>query len=101
MLKPRLALPGEAVVQKGDKGDAMYFISSGAVRVEVEPNPVILGSGDFFGEMALLSDQGRTVSVVAEGFCDLLTLYTKDFRTLLDQDPELKATIEQVAAERA
>ena len=101
MLKPRLALPGEAVVRKGDKGDAMYFISSGAVRVEVEPNPVILGSGDFFGEMALLSDQGRKVSVVAEGFCDLLTLYTKDFRTLLDQDPELRATIEQVAAERA
>ena len=100
MLKPRLALPGEAVVRKGDKGDAMYFISSGAVRVEVEPNPVILGSGDFFGEMALLSDQPRNVSVVAEGFCDLLALYTKDFRILLDQDPELKATIEQVAAAR-
>jgi CPA1 family monovalent cation:H+ antiporter len=101
MLKPKLVLPGEELVHKGDKGDVMYFISSGAVRVEVEPKPVILGSGDFFGEMALLSDKPRKVSVFAEGFCDLLALYTKDFRALLDSQPDLKATIEKVAAERA
>lgn len=101
MLKPRLALPGEEIVHEGDKGDAMYFVSSGAVRVDVEPKPVILGSGDFFGELALLSDKPRKVSVHAEGFCDLLTLYTKDFRALLDAQPDLKATIEKVAAERA
>ena len=30
----------------------MYFISSGAVEVAVEPKPVHLGSDDFFGEIA-------------------------------------------------
>jgi len=101
MLKPRLVLPGEEIVREGDKGDAMYFVSSGAVRVEVEPKPVILGSGTFFGELALLSDKPRKVSVYAEGFCDLLALYTRDFKTMLDAQPDLKATIEKVAAERA
>ncbi|MDX1571473.1 MAG: cation:proton antiporter [Xanthomonadales bacterium] len=101
MLKPRLAFPGETIVAKGEKGDAMYFISSGAVKVALEPQPVILGSGDFFGEMALLSDQPRVVDVVAEGFCDLLGLYTRDFRILMERDAELKATIEEVAAQRA
>ena len=100
MLKPQLTLPGEAVVTQGEKGDAMYFISSGAARVEIEPEPVILGSGDFFGELALLSDTPRNVTVVAEGFCDLLTLYTRDFRALLDAHPEIRKTIEAVAAKR-
>ena len=31
MLHPRLALPGETIIRKGDRGDAMYFIASGCV----------------------------------------------------------------------
>ncbi len=101
MLKPRLALPGEVIVTEGEKGDAMYFISTGAVRAEVEPKPVILGSGDFFGELALLSDVPRKNSVVAQGFCDLLALYTRDFRALIAAHPEIRRTIEAVAAQRS
>ncbi len=97
----RLALPGEQVITQGEKGDCMYFISSGAARVQLEPEPVILGSGDFFGEMALLESVPRKVSVISEGFCDLLILATRDFNTLLDAHPTLRATIEQVARERS
>ncbi len=99
-LKPRLVLPGEEIIHKGEKGDAMYFISSGAVKVLVEPAPVILGSGHFFGEMALLSDQPRLVTVVAKSFCDLLVLTTGDFESLMSQDHELRQMVEKVAAER-
>jgi len=35
LLSPRLALPGERIVTKGDRGEAMYFIASGAVTVSV------------------------------------------------------------------
>ncbi|MEM9532278.1 MAG: cation:proton antiporter [Pseudomonadota bacterium] len=101
LLKPRLALPGEQVITQGEKGDCMYFISSGAACVLLDPEPVILGRGDFFGEMALLESVPRKVSVISEGFCDLLILATGDFNTLLDAHPALRTTIERVARERS
>ncbi len=101
MLKARLAFPGEQVVTEGERGDRMYFISSGAARVLLQPENVILGTGDFFGELALLEDAPRKVSVVADGFCDLLTLSTRDFRILLDRHPELKEVIQAAAKARA
>ena len=100
MLKPRLVLPGETIIKQGGPPDAMYFISSGAVRIVLEGDDAILGSGDFFGEMALLSDQPRVASGIAEGYCELLTLYTRDFRQMMEADPELRASIEKVARER-
>lgn len=100
LLKPRLAIPGERIVGKGEAGDAMYFISTGAVEVALEPEPSPLGSGDFFGEIALLRDVPRTADVTAQGFCDLLTLSVRDFRGLLDANPEMRETIERVARER-
>ncbi len=99
LLTPQLVLPESAVVRRGDRGDAMYFIASGAVRVVVEPS-VELGSGDFFGELALLTGHPRNADVVALGFCKLLALKARDFQRLLAQDAGLKARIEQVAKER-
>ena len=100
LLKPRLVLPGEKVLRKGDSGDAMYFISNGAVEVALEPDARQLGSGDFFGELSLLTDRPRNADVTATGFCDLLTLYVKDFQHLLETDVDLRNTIEKVARER-
>lgn len=99
LLSPQLVLPESAVVRRGDRGDAMYFIASGAVRVVVDPS-VELGSGDFFGELALLTGHPRNADVVALGFCKLLALPARDFQRLLAQDAGLKARIEQVAKER-
>ena len=78
----------------------MYFISSGAVEVELEPESVLLGTNDFFGEIALLREIPRVANVRALGFCELLVLYVKDFQTLLDSEQDLRQTIEEVAAER-
>ena len=100
LLKPRLVIPGERVVTKGEDGDAMYFISSGCLRVDLEPTPIDLGSGDFFGELALVTQQPRTVDVVATAFCDLLMLSTEDFQTLMEEQPETLAAVRQVAEER-
>ncbi|NND01029.1 MAG: cyclic nucleotide-binding domain-containing protein, partial [Gammaproteobacteria bacterium] len=101
LLKPRLALPGEMIFEKGGSPDAMYFISSGAVRVMLGEEVIILGSGDFFGEMALLTEQPRMASLYADGFCELLTLYTRDFKHLMEQDSSLRKVIEDVATERS
>jgi CPA1 family monovalent cation:H+ antiporter len=101
LLKTQLAIPGETICAKGDEGNSMYFVSSGAIAVQVDPQPVMLGSGDFFGELALLTGAPRTVDVVAETFSDLLILERRDFQKLLDDNPDLRTTIEKVAEERS
>lgn len=102
LLRARLALPGETIVRTGERGDAMYFIASGAVEVLV-PNlaePVKLGTGDFFGEMALLTRQRRNADVRALGYCQLLVLDERVFRRLMQKDANLRSHIQAVAEAR-
>ncbi len=101
LLKPRLALPGELIFSKGGPPDAMYFISSGAIRIDLDTQTVIIGSGDCFGEMALLYQKPRMASVVSDGFSELLVLHTKDFNQMLSKDPELRKQIETIAEQRS
>jgi CPA1 family monovalent cation:H+ antiporter len=100
MLTPELFLPGERIIRAGDQGDRMYFIASGIVDVLVAPNPVRLKSGDFFGEMALLTDNPRNADVVSAGYTNMLELRRRDFETLLRTNPEMKQNIERVARAR-
>ena len=100
LLRPRLALPGECVMRRGDPGDAMYFISTGAVECDVGSKLVRLGSGDFFGEIALLRDQPRTGDATALGYCQLLALYVRDFQRMLDAYADMRARITRVAEAR-
>jgi CPA1 family monovalent cation:H+ antiporter len=100
LTRPRFALPDEAIVRKGERGEAMYFIASGAVSVVLHGQSVELGSGQFFGELALLTGQPRNADVVALGYCRLLELKAKDFQDLLSRNAALKAAIEKTAAER-
>ncbi|MBY4675034.1 cation:proton antiporter [Marinobacterium arenosum] len=100
LLKPRLVVPDERVISQGEAGDAMYFISSGALEVSTRPQPVRLGSGDFFGELALLTQQPRSADVTALAYCQLLVLAVGDFHQLLARQPDLQRRITHIAAER-
>jgi len=78
----------------------MFFISSGAVEVRLAPQPVRLGSGDFFGELALIDNRPRTADVVALGYCRLLRLSSRDFNRLMRTDDGLRQQINAIAKER-
>ena len=78
----------------------MYFISTGAVEVDIPNYQVRLGSGDFFGEIALLKEMPRTADVTALSYCQVLALFARDFNQLLDANPDLRARIEKIAEER-
>jgi CPA2 family monovalent cation:H+ antiporter-2 len=98
--RPHTASPGERIIRKGDKADAVYFISSGMVEVEVGGRRIKLGPGDFFGEMALISGQPRSANVTALDYCALLMLTRSDFNEMLRRYPDIRAPIADLAAQR-
>ncbi len=100
LFAPKVAVPGERLVRKGDPADAMFLIVSGEVEVEVGDQSKRLKSGDFFGEIALLEKTTRTATVRAVSTCQLLVLEVNDFERLLDSHNGLKDVIRQVAAQR-
>ena len=76
------------------------MISSGAVEVVLPGDRVRLGSGEFFGEMAILKARRRQADVVALGYCRVLVLSAAEFRRFLSEFPAAKAEIDRVAAAR-
>jgi len=83
-----------AVIRRGRVGDCMYFIAAGEVEVDVQPAPVRLGVGAFFGELALLGDSIRTANVSTTKSSTLLILDLADFRTLMAHHAELARAID-------
>ena len=84
ILRARTVPAGTTLIRKGDRGDAMYLIASGAVDVDSPTGKVHLKEGDFFGEMALLSGEPRSATVTAPRTTDLLVLDADDFHRLLN-----------------
>ncbi|MET1414125.1 cation:proton antiporter [Roseibium sp. HPY-6] len=100
MMRPQFATPSERLIRRGDKGDAAYFIASGAVEVQAPTHSVRLGRGDVFGEIALMTGGRRSADVVALGYCQLLSLGAHDFKSLMEEHPDLRAHVVELATKR-
>lgn len=89
-IEERELADGTVVFREGDPGDGMYFIGSGAVRIEkrtgaaaVEHKTLaIIEAGDYFGEMSLFDQQPRSASAVTAGATRLYRLSTAAFNAL-------------------
>jgi voltage-gated potassium channel len=101
LLRPRELPPRSVVAKRGSAGDCMFFIVSGEVEIQVEPKPVRLGGGEFFGEMALVTGATRNATVVTTEATRLLVLDIADFRALASAKPELLDVIHQEAERRS
>lgn len=89
--KQRRFLAGEQIIEQGDEGGrGFYLIVEG--RTEVRAGDTVLahfGSGDYFGEMALLlPDTPRTADVIALEDTTCLVITQWDLRALLSAHPE-------------
>ena len=100
LLRARMVTPGTTIFHKGDTSEAMYFIASGQIEVLVPPKPVILGEGDFFGEMALLRSGQRGATIRALTRCRLLVLDKADFQELMATDGDFRQAVSRVAEQR-
>ena len=85
---------GETIFNESDRGDALYVIDSGSVRIWVldeDVKPVTLAElkeGDFFGELAVLDRGPRSSNATAITDTELHRLSSDDFQSFLLQHPE-------------
>ncbi len=98
--------PGEIIFKKGDKGEFVYTIINGNVEIikedmdEGEKVLAVLGPGDYFGEMALMSDKPRSAMARAVNSVEAMTIARDDFKKLHDYIPALKDNIDKVMYRR-
>ena len=100
LLRARFTVPNELIVRKGERGDAVYFIASGAVDVIFSDRRIPLGSGDFFGEMALITGEPRQADVRAQTYSRLLVLRKSDFDRFMRDHRDVRLKIREVAERR-
>jgi putative peptide zinc metalloprotease protein len=82
---------GKTIIRQGDRGDKFYIIESGNVSIwQLKPDGeeefvVKAGSGQYFGEIALVTNAPRNATVRAETPVSLLSLRKRDFDRLVRQ----------------
>ena len=75
---------GETIIRKGDLGKEFFLVSDGEVEViRADQEVALLGPGDFFGEVALISGEPRNATVVARNAVDTYVLGKTDFEAAL------------------
>jgi CRP-like cAMP-binding protein len=94
----RTQLPaGATVFEQGDQGDDFYVIEQGTADVISNGQPLsVLGSGEGFGEIALLHDSPRTASVYATTHVTLRTLNRAAFVAAVTGYPQSKQAADHV-----
>ncbi len=100
LLQAQSVRKGAVIAEKGDVADKMYFISDGEVEIRLKHDTVVLGEGNFFGELALINQTPRTATVVALRECHLLVLEADALQNLMDRDEALASKILEEARER-
>lgn len=98
---------GDVIISEGDaSNETMYFIVHGTLSVYKERNKVLeeinqLSAGEFFGEIALVSDQQRTASILVKSDSAKLILFSKSkFVKQTRSNPALMFTILRAAVAR-
>lgn len=97
--------PGEALFNEGEPGDSLHLIRSGSVTIahEVGGREIVtayLPSGNYVGELALLTDSPRTATVRAAVATETIRLHGTVFKVLMSVYPELEAKLKEKAQKR-
>lgn len=106
VLRERRVPKGSIVMMQGERGDALYLLAEGQVKVVLigedgrEVILSVLGPGSFFGEMALLDDEPRSAHVVVMEDSQLLQLRREDFQARLRSSPDVALALLRLLSKR-
>lgn len=96
---------GTVLFREGDVGREMYVIQSGKVTIskrvrDVEKFLATLGQGEFFGEMAIISNKPRTATAAVVEDAKLLVIDPKVFEAMIRGNAEIAVRMIKKLAER-
>jgi CRP-like cAMP-binding protein len=97
--------PGDVICRQGELADALYLIRIGFVKVSQaypggEMVLAYISRGQYFGEIGLLGSGERTATCTAIDHVEAVRIDKKDFDLMVEQFPEIRTQLEQVAQER-
>ncbi len=89
---------GKVIFREGEEGDQMYIIQEGTVRISKnidgkEYTLAVLGKGDFFGEMALVTRVKRTATVTAGDTVKYLSFDREGFIGMIEKNAKIALNI--------
>ena len=88
---------GKTLCEEGRPGDSFFIIECGEVQLS---NGVRLGSGDFFGEMALVTKRTRSATAVVVDDADVLVLSPREFASVRGVDDRVGARLDEAIRAR-
>ena len=92
---------GQVLALQDDPGSGMYVIREGTVAVELRSGTIELGPGDFFGELALLIEDGaRVARVRATSPVRCVSIPREDFLALVESEPSFALALLRELARR-
>jgi CRP/FNR family transcriptional regulator, cyclic AMP receptor protein len=106
VVQPRIYDSETVIFQEGDKGEALYILTEGMVKLSkvdlggYEKTLTILQPPEFFGEMALLGNTTRSATAIALGRIHTYLLFADDFNKLIQTYPTVSLNLTTTLAQR-
>ena len=92
---------GKEMTRQGERGREFFVLLEGQADVIKNGRRINrLGAGDFFGEIALVSDTPRTATVTATAPVRALVVTDRSFRRLMKDQPEIQSKVLAALAAR-
>jgi CRP-like cAMP-binding protein len=92
---------GKTLIKEGSPGREFFVLADGTAEISRKGKRIdTAGPGEFFGEMALLTDQPRNATVTTTSAVDALVITAASFRNLVESNPLIALKVMRAVADR-
>jgi CRP/FNR family transcriptional regulator len=106
VMQRRVFEPQTVVFQEGDRGEALYIMAAGLVKLSKvdlgghEKTLALLQAPEFFGEMALIGSETRSATALTLSEVEAYLLFADDFRKMIENFPSVSLNLTATLASR-